>query len=637
MASSHGSPWRLLAAAVIALAVGSSPTIAADCAPTGVVGQPTRAAVALDVDLTDTVHKLLRVHESIPVVPGPLTLAYPQWIPGWHSPAGRVNDLAGLVLNARGKRLDWQRDAGDPFLFHATVPPKTERLDLEFQYLGGLEPASGSAISSPQMVRVNWHTVVLYPLTRNALAIPVSPSIRAPQHWQTVTALDVAGECNGELRFQVSSLETLVDSPLVSGAHLRRYELYRESGKPVFLDVIGESDADTAVSDEALAKHRQAFSTVARYFGVQPYAHYDFIVPFSTRLSGSGVEHLQSTEASMPLKYFSDANTLLASANMLVHEYVHTWNGKWHRPAGLATPNYNERMRGDLLWVYEGLTSYLDKVLTVRGGLWSASLGRDVFAGVVANFDHWAGRSWRSLQDTTTEPVTGQSDAWESWARGEDYYEESALLWLEVDARIRTLSHGRRSLDDFIRAFFGSGAGSQPVHRYTFMDLVGGLNAVQRFDWASLLRARLDAHDPETFKEGTRLGGYRLAYSSDPSQWTRIREARDKMLRLEYSLGAVVDAEGKVSSVLWDSPAFKAGLLPADKILQVGGKAYTKDTLRDAVAGTAAAGVSGLAIKVDGPDGPRDLNIVYHGGLRYPHLERISGSGAILDEILASH
>lgn len=615
-----------LAAGVLAVAI-------AGCGASPAPSPPSQSTIVLEVDVTDTVHKILSVRESIPVEPGRLELAFPQWLPGHHAPDGRVKDLAGLVIRCHGQLLPWRRDSQDTYRFIVDVPPTATTLELRFDYLSDLKPADGGAFSSPQMVRLNWNTAVLYPAKSAAGALRVLPSLRIPTGWQAVGALDVESESDGVLRYRETTLETLVDSPIFAGQFVRSYEL-GGGDKPLTLDVIAQSASATNVADSVLDAHRRAFEQVVKLFGSRPYDHYDFLVSLSSRLSGEGVEHHQSTSASLPPNYFTDPAQTTITMMPLIHEFVHSWNGKLHRPVGLAIPAFNTPMQGDLLWVYEGLTSYLGKILTARGGAWSASLGRDVFAETAANFDHVPGRTWRSLQDTTNSPVAGLSSNWSSWTRGSDYYDESDLLWLEVDTRIRQLSGGKRSLDDFCRSFLGGGDSDHAVRTYRFEDLIAALNRVQPFDWADLIKSRLESTAPKTFKEGLVRGGYELVYGSSPSEWIALLQAQRKVLKLDYSIGAAVSNDGVVRSVRWGQPAFDAGLLPGDKILEVAGRPYSQEALLSAIAATAAGDAGPLTFTVEGDDGRRVLAMRYEGGLRYAHLAPIADAPPLLDEIL---
>jgi predicted metalloprotease with PDZ domain len=590
-------------------------------------------AITLGLDVTDTLHRLISVHETIAVTPGPVTLRYPQWVPGYHAPVGKAVDLVGLQIRAEsdsGPLLAWRRAPTDPYTFLLNAPPGVSRLDIRFQRIGGLKRKE--AISSAHIVRVDWNEDLLYPAVEGLRDLSVAASIVHPPGWQIATALATQIATSQRAAFAPTRLDVLMDSPAYVSEFLSRNLAEGGPDKPLRLDLVADDEATTRIPPEQLALYARAYDQADKLFGSRPYDHYDFLLDMGRGVSPQGLEHQQSSEDSLSADYFSNPERAYTQRNLTVHEYIHTWNGKLHRPAGLLTPDYNTPMQDDLLWVYEGLTAYLDKVLTVRGGLWTPQIGRDLIADTYARFDHQAGRTWRSLQDTTFEPILGEPAAWGDWARDSDYYDEATLLWLDIDIRIRALSHNQRSLDDVIRAFLGGGEDNRRPRPYRFDDLVAALNAVQPYDWAGWLRARLDSHDPEVPKDGLARAGYRLVYTDQPSEWTTRAQARAKSIGLEYSLGLTADLDGVVSDVSWDGPAFRAGLMPGDKIAAVDGKPFTPDNLRSAVAAT--RDVSGV-IELQLAEGARTVSITHRGGLRYPHLVRIPATQPLLDAILA--
>ncbi len=435
------------------------------------------------------------------------------------------------------------------------------------------------------------------------------------------------------MEYRAVDFETLLDSPAYAARHLSRHLVHSRADKPVWIDVLAETEAGTQIPAPQLAAYGRAFEQVEKLFGSHPYDHYDVIAELSGRLTGQGVEHRQSSEDSLSPTYFSDPEGSYTQRNLLVHEYVHVWNGKLHRPAGLIVPDYNTPMQDDLLWIYEGLTTYLDKVLTVRGGLWTAEDARDLLAETYATYDHEPGRNWRSLQDTTVQPIVRDAPEWQDWARGADYYEEGSLLWLDVDTLIRQQSGGRRSLDDFIGRFFGGGDRDRGVRSYDFASVVAALNAVQPYDWARMLRERLDGLDAVYPKQGLARSGYRLVYTDAPSEWTKRRQARGKAVMLDYSLGATIGENGVVRSVVWDSPSFAAGLLAGDRIVSIDDKPFSVQNLLQTVAAGTHAQVN-ARLAVEGADGPRTLTVSLSGGLRYPQLQPIGGAPDVLGAIL---
>lgn len=618
-------------ALVLTLTLGASPwaaTIARAAAAT--------SDITVTVDLSDTTHHLIEVEETLAMAPGPLTLLFPQWIQGHHAPVGNIAAVSGLVVKDRGQVLDWHRDAHDPFAFHLTVPAGAERLEVTFDYLGGSDKHKGQTFSSARMVRLDWQWAVLYPAGRPAAQITAAASLVMREKWQAVSSLTVASAEASRVVYDPVDLETLLDSPAYAGRYVSRNIPQITAARSLSIDVLAETEQRRHIAPEQVEAFGRAFDQADRLFASQPYRHYDFLVTLSDHLSGQGVEHQLSSEDSLPVDYFSHPDASYTQRNLMVHEYVHAWNGKLHRPAGLVAPDFNTPLQGDLLWVYEGLTAYLDKVLTVRGGLWTPQTGREALAEFYADYDHESGRAWRTLQDTTVQPIIGEPPAWSDYTRdAADYYDEAVLLWLDVDTQIRTLSDDRRSLDDFIHAFFGS---IDPTHRvvaYDFDDVVKALNAVQPYDWAGMLRARLDSRGGPEPKDGLTRGGYRLVYSDVQTDWIQRREARTKTLLLNYSVGFVVGHDAVVRTVRWGGPAFQAGLNVGDKVISVDGKPFSGGaTLVNAIAQSRPP-AQPILLKVSSSEGQKVLRVIYPGGLRYPRLEPIAGARRRLDDILA--
>lgn len=588
----------------------------------------------LSIDVTDTTHRVVSVHERLKVTPGELVLHYPQWIQGHHAPTGRVSELAGLRVFSNGVPVTWRRDLTDPFSFRIRVPAGASQLDMEFQLLSALDRQQGNTFSSPHMVRIQWNEVSLYPAGRPMAQLSVEAEITAPGGWQVASSLDTAAKDATHVRFAPTDYETLLDSPAYAARYLGRYVVDPRSIAPVAINVIAEQERDTLISSEQLSSLAEAFEQARRLFGSQPYRHYDFLVVLSNHLSFQGLEHRQSSEDSLPLDYFTDTEREVTNRNLLVHEYIHAWNGKLHRPQGLVKADANTPLNCDLLWVYEGLTKYLDKVLSVRSGLWSPALGRDAFAWNFADLDNESGRTWRPLQDTVVQPIIGEAPQWQDWARSEDYYEEGALLWLEIDTRIRSMTQGKRSLDDFIRRFFGRDPDKRVVP-YSFDDIVRSLNDVAPGDWATLLTTRLEQTTAAVPKDGLIRGGYTLVYTSQPSEWVNRLERRNKVLLLDFSLGATVAEAGVVSSVRWGSPAYLAGILPGDRITHVSSQAFTVELLRAAMAATSTSAGHGVDLTIDGADGRRTVRVEGLSGLRYPHLVPVEGQPDVLDGIFS--
>jgi predicted metalloprotease with PDZ domain len=601
--------------------------------------RPYPGVIRLAVDATDTDHRVFSVHETIPVASsGPAILLYPQWIPGHHSPNGPVQELGGLVIHAGAVRLSWTRDPVNVFAFHVNVPRGARALDLDLQWLTPVETRVGRITMTPEMFDLQWNSVALYPAGFYARQIMVEPSLHAPDGWQIATALEPASPAaGGTTAFKPVSFNTLLDSPVYGGRYVKRFALDPGGPAPVWLDVVADRPDELAAPPEALAAHRALVQQAYALFGSYHYDHYDFLLSLSDEMGGIGLEHHRSSEDGTAGDYFTNWADDFSGRDLLAHEYTHSWNGKFRRPADLWTPNFNVPMRDSLLWVYEGQTQYWGFVLAARSGLWTKQQTLDALASVAATYDARIGRAWRQLEDTTNDPIIAnrRPQSWRSWQRSEDYYSEGQLIWLDVDTLIRERSHGARSLDDFARAFFGIHSGSYVTDTYTFEDVVRALNQVEPYDWAGFLTSRLESHGPGAPLDGVTRGGYRLVYTDTPSPYWRANETRRRMTDLTCSLGMTVSPDGTLTDVVWDGPAFKAGLTDGWSIVSVGAASYTPERLEAAV--TAAKGTStSVDLRLRWDNRTRTVNIAYHDGLRYPHLERVTSIPARLDEILAA-
>ena len=622
---------------LIALGAGCALILSAHAGPLDTLYPGT---LALNVDLTDAARKIFRVQETIPVSAGKLDLYYPKWIPGEHSPSGPIENVAGLVIAGNGQRIAWRRDLTDMYTLHLDVPAGVTRLDLQFQFLsptGGGEFGQSVSVTD-SIVDLEWNQVVFYPAGYYARAIPVAASTKLPSGWGYGTALEPAHKDGDAVVFKTVGLNDLIDSPLIAGRHFKRVDLAPDSKVPVHLDIVADRPADLVLNDAQLAAARNLVTQAYALFGAHHYDHYDFLFTLSDATGHFGLEHHQSSDDRMFAKYFIDADTYLAATTLLPHEYVHSWNGKFRRPADLWTPNFNVPMQDDLLWVYEGLTEYLGPVLSARSGMRTAEQYRDALAMVAAGMQQRVGRTWRALQDTADAAQIAYyaPGAWASWRRGVDFYPEGELIWLDVDTAIREKSGGRRSLDDFARAFYGIDNGSRITKTYTFDDVVAALNTVQPNDWAAFLRKRLDNNDPAAPLDGIARGGWKLAYTDTPTPMFSANEKVRKHADLSASLGLLIDADrnpGRLDDVIWNSPAFAAGLAPGMKIVAVNDEAYDADRLKDAIA-AARHDSHPIKLLLQNGDAFTSANIDYHDGAKYPRLVRVPGTPDRLDEIV---
>lgn len=599
---------------------------------------PYAGTIALHVDASDTAQGIFRVQETIPVTAGALTLLYPQWIPGDHSPTGPIDMLAGLKLRADGKPVAWKRDKYNVYAFHLDVPAGVSSLNVQFQYLS---PRRGGFEITDRMMDMAWSKVALYPAGHYTRGITVAPSLTLAPGWQFGTALETSARKGDAVTFKPVTFNTLVDSPVYAGRYFKRVDLAPDSKVPVHLDIVADAPKYLEITPQQLKAHRALVTQAVKLFGSQHYDHYDFLFSLSDVLAGNGTEHHQSSENGLDADYFTAWSDTAPNRDLLAHEYTHSWNGKFRRPADLWTPNFNVPMGDSLLWVYEGQTQYWGFVLTARSGLWTAQQFRDALAMVAANYDrNRVGFGWRTLEDTTNDPTAALRAAlpYRSWQMSEEYYSGGQMMWLAVDAKIRSLTHGRKSLDDFARAFFGVDDGSFVTRTYTFDDVVAALNGVAKNDWASFLHARVDTLDPP-LASGLAATGWKLVYTEQPSAYEKQYESRPESPRhifnFAWSIGLTLTKGGEINDVRWDGPAFKAGVSTGATVVAVNGQAYGTDVLKDAI--TAAKGNQApikLLLKYQGS--LRTVAVDYHGGLQYPHLQRIEGTPDYLGDIIAA-
>ncbi len=612
----------------------------------GPAGDPAGAPASVEVDLRDAPRGIVRGHLELPVAPGPLTLVYPKWLPGRHGPAGPITNLAGPVFRANGATLAWRRDDTDMYAFHLDIPAGTTRLEADFEVVTALRPdgdvfgLEAPRTATEALAILEWHQVVLYPADSASDALSVRASVHLPAGWRYGTALETEAMAADVVRFRPVSLTTLVDSTLIAGRYVQAYELGGDP--PVRLHLAADGPAAAALPEASLAHYRALVAEARALFGATHYRHYDFLYTLTDQIMPDGLEHHESSDNRSPYRTFLDEDLRLAEGNLLAHEYSHSWNGKYRRPVGLATRNYQEPMKGELLWVYEGLTEYLGDVLAVRSGIWTPAQFNEEIARIAAGQATHHGRSWRNLEDSTVaaQLLYVQPRDWASrLRRQEDFYHESALVWLEADALIRTHSAGRRSLDDFCRAFYGAPGGPPEVRPYTFDDLVAALSAVDAYDWRAFLRERLTRHRDAAPTEGIELAGWRLVAGSTPGTMHHAHEVDDRDTDLRFSLGFYVgDDGGVISDVVPGSPGDVAGLAPGDRLVAVDGRKWTREVLRDALVRSAGAPAGNtIALLVLRDDRYSTLSLAYTGGERSPLLERRAGVADLLADIARPH
>jgi predicted metalloprotease with PDZ domain len=588
----------------------------------------------LHVDATDTLRRIFRVHEVIPVAgPGVLTLLLPKWLPGYHAPQAPIELLAGLYFEAAGKQLHWSRHPTEVFAFHVSVPDGVDAIEVHFQFLSPTDTSQGRVVVGHELLNLEWNCVVLYPAGHFSRGISVDVALTLPDEWEVATALPVQARDGATTRFEQIGLDELIDSPVMAGRHYRRVEL----DEAVALNVFADAAHQLAATDEMLEPHREVVRQADLLFGARPFDRFEVLLALSDEIGSIGVEHHRSCEiASLPT-YFSEWEETFPRRDSFPHEYVHGWNGKHRRGADSWAPCFYQPIRNSLMWVYEGQTQYWDRVLTARSGLWTREQTLGALADIAATHDMQAGSRWRPMSDTTKDPIIAARSPlpWPSWQRSEDYYTEGALVWLDVDTRIREITGEERSLDDFARTFFGA---SEPIDgvtdTYMFDDVVRALIEVADYDWASFFIDKLHNTRGEAPLAGFERGGYRLVYQDEPSSLWRAKEKLTGTASFIFSLGLSVSSEGEVAEVRWESPAYEAAITKGMKLVGVNGHVFSSDELSRAIA--QAGEGEPLQLVVQSGAHQRELEIECPEGHRYPHLEPIPGATMRLDTILSA-
>jgi len=594
--------------------------------------------IRLFVDATQAPQKILHAHMNFPVKAGPLTLVYPKWIPGEHMPDGPIIQVAGLKFAGGGKTIPWRRDLVDMFAFHLDIPAGVTTLDADLDFLLSAPAAgySSGASATASLDVLSWNTVVLYPAGKAAHDVTFHPSLKLPAGWKFGTALPVSSENAERIEFKPVALGTLVDSPVIAGKYFRRIELTPGQTPPHYMDIAADSAAALEMPADMEMEFRSLVRETGALFGSRHYRDYHFIVTLSDDVAHFGLEHHESSDDRTWERSLIDDTERIYFAGLLPHEMVHSWNGKFRRPADLATPDYQQPMRDDLLWVYEGLTEYLGEVLTSRSGLQTEKQGRENVARLAAYFANQPGRKWRALQDTADSAsfLYEAREDWENWRRGTDFYDEGELLWLDVDATIRRLTDDKKSMNDICKIFHGGPGGEPALKTYTFEDVVATLNDLAPFDWTGFLRARLDGLAPNTPTEAIENSGWKLVYNEQENEIETVRGAMKRWVDLSYSIGLTVLEDGTVVDVVHGGPTYAAGFGPGMKIAAVNGKQYDETGLKMAVQ---AAATSSAPIQLLTANGAQyqTFSVDYHGGLRFPHLERDEGRKDYLHEIFA--
>ena len=598
-----------------------------------------KTPIEITADLTDAPRKLYHAEIDLPVSPGAVTLITPEWIPGTHMAAGPAQEITGVVFTADGKALAWHRDDVNLYEFHLTVPEGVTRLHAH------LDCIVLSRVSQKLAV-LEWEKLLLYPANTPVRDIPIQPSLKVPAGWGIGTALTPVSSgpypvpaAGSTTRFAETNVEQLEDSPIITGQYFHEFPLAPTITPKHYLDVVADYPEDANLRPAVLAEVANLVREADALYACHHYHVYHFLLTLSDVAGGEGLEHGQSSDNGVGEKGFSDEAHQLGEADLLSHEFTHSWNGKYRRPAGLYQPDFATPQRGDMLWVYEGMTEYLGNVLAARSELKSQAQYRDILAMTAAGLEYRPGREWRPTEDTAVAAsiLRGGNPAWSNWKRGQDYYFEGELLWLDADTLIRKMTGKKKSLDDFERIFLGKGGNTGPlIVPYKFDELVEDLNQVVPYDWATFLHDRIDKINPHADLAGIEQGGYKLVFNDKPSPSERMLAAgggrRRGGLDCWYSIGLRIGSDGEIADVLWNGPADKAMLAPGEKIIAVDGQIFSTDALRDAIRKTRGSSEP-IHLIVQADKFVHTAEIDYHGGERYPALQRVDGTPDYLDDI----
>jgi len=592
--------------------------------------------VVMEVDARQAPLRLFHARLVIPAAPGRLALVYPKWIPGEHGPTGPVTDLAGVTIKAGGNQIGWRRDELEMYRIICEVPKGVSEVELALDFLSA-PPAeqgfSSAASTTTNLAVISWNQLLLYPELSRPRELSFEVSLKLPQGWSFSTALAVAQNSEAGIRFEKASLERLIDSPLLCGVNFRRVDITPPDEVPHFIDIACDSRAGLAMTGEQIGKYRRLVREARTLFGTRHYDSYRFLLSLSNGIAHFGLEHHESSDDRSAEDMLTDQGKFLVECSLLTHEFIHSWNGKYRRPAGMVRPSYQQPLDTGLLWVYEGLTHYLTMVLTARSGLWTEDQCRQA----LAVFDRWVedrqGRRWRPLEDTAVaaqllyEARRDQA----AWRRGVDFYREGIFLWLEVDALIRQKTGGKKSFDDFCRQFFSGTDGSVQVVPYTLDDIVFALDRLAPYDWKAHLESRVQATGDQSRPRGLEAAGWKLAYAEEKSEYFKAFEGGN--LNLAASIGAEIGAGGVITDVIPGSAAQAACLAPGMQIVAVNRRAWAKDLMEQAVAETGTEGRT-LELIAQNNGFFDTYRFDYYAGARYPVLVRDDSRPDLLSRII---
>jgi predicted metalloprotease with PDZ domain len=592
-------------------------------------GQATELTVR--VDARDVAR--MRVHSELvlAVKPGPLTLVFPKWIPGEHGPSGPLDSIIGLEIKANGSRLEWTRDPLDMFSIAITVPAGADHLDISLD--SGLSTQetgfTEGRTSSAQLVVLPWNAFVLLPKGRDAEAIDTVASAVPPAGWGTACALASHDLAGGGIELEPVSLARLIDSPVQMGRYMKRIDLPGSAPRPDLSHSIALA-ADSAVAltvpDDFARGYGRLVAEAGALFGSRLYRHYTWLLTLSDHVAHFGEEHHESSDDRAGEKALSEPGLRHDLAYLLAHEYVHSWNGKYRRPEGLLSPDYQKPMDGSLLWVYEGLTTFWGYVLPARADLLTPQDFRELIATAAGHFDIVSGPRWRPLADTAVQAqvLYGSPPTWESARRSVDFYDASVFLWLDVDSELRERTQGRASLDDFMARFYAGPSGKPMLKPYAEQDVYDTLATIAPGDWRPVLRRHLDVTGTSALMASLERAGWRVTYSAEKNSWVEVLQNVVKMTDREWSIGLRLDEKGLIMDATENRAAARAGAGPGMTIVAVNGRKFSAQVLDVAIAEAQLSGKP-IDLLVESSDFFRTLSVAYFDGPRFPHLTRIEG------------
>ena len=578
------------------------------------------ATMKASVDATDITRGLLKASTEYRVSSGVFELYYPQWIPGIHGPKGPIENLAEISVSIRnGKRIDWQRDPHDVYKFLIHVPRGVRRIIVDTTYICNQPNRNSRGIDSygsPLLGIINWNTVLLYPAKPKASDTQVELQLSIPEGWKWGSSLKQEEAEKGTIGFETLSYEDLVDSPLIMGKHFKTYDITPEDAPPHFMHTVSESEKAIKLDDAKVDVMKRTMCEGMTLFGTSHFESYHLLVVLSDSIPGIGLEHLQSSLNATGENGFQGDGPI---SGVFAHEYGHSWCGKYRRPAGMITPNFNTPKDTALLWVYEGLETYIGHLLESRSGSnaakdqtpYDASLKR--FARKINGLMNQKGRRSVSLEDTSASGYLrrGHSRFWGKLNRPQDYYDEGALFWLEADLTIRTLTEGEKSLDDFIQSFLGHTVKDQIIVGFDEAEVIQCLNEVAPYDWAAFIDDRIRGINEHLPLDVVEKCGFRIQYSNKSTKFDSDG--------VYTSLGITTGGDGRIHVIIPGSPADRAGLFEGAVIMGVNNLKFTKKRLEDALADSVAKRkidillLNGEKIEektIDYADGPKYLDLV---------------------------